>query len=147
MLENEDTPKTAPEGQIEEVLDLETKIRLFETPFSEVCEILGVELAGPKNVIEVEDSVFMFDPEQDYLFSGAVILDNQYGFFGIRIGANWLKTAENLESMGFVQAEDLDRFTKIGGEFNTSVYLYPDSDTDDSRVQHYSLCVGYGSKP
>lgn len=147
MLENEDTPKTAPESQIEEKLNLETEIKLFETPFSEVCQILGIEAAGPKNVIEVEDSVFMFDPEQDYLFSGAVILDNQYGFFGIRIGANWLKTAENLESMGFVQAEDLDRFTKIGEEFNTSVYLYPDSDTDDSRVQHYSLCVRYGSEP
>ena len=147
MLKNEDTPKMTTDRQGKGMLDLEKKIKFFETPFSEVCQILGIEPGDPKKVVEVEDSVFMFDQEQDYLFSGAVILDNQYGFFGIKIGANWLKTAENLESMGFVQAEDLDRFTKIGEDFNTSVYLYPDSDTDDSRVQHYSLCARYGSEP
>lgn len=147
MPKNEDNPKMCTDGQSKGMLDLEKKIKLFETPFSEVCRILGIEAPEPRKVMEVEDSVFMFDQEQDYVFSGAVILDNQYGFFGIKIGENWLKTAENLESMGFVQAQDLDRFTKFGEEFNTSVYLYPDSDTDDSRVQHYSLCVRYGSEP
>jgi hypothetical protein len=147
MLENEEMPKMAPERQIEDMLNLETKIKLLATPFSEVCEILGIEAAEPKNVIEADDSLFMFDPEQGYLFSGAVILDNSYGFFGIRIGANWLETAENLESQGFVQAEDLDRFTKPGESFGECLYLYPDSDTTDSRVQHYSLCVRYGCEP
>jgi len=147
MSENADTPETAPESRIEDMLNLETKIKLFDTPFREVCEIIGIEASEPKNVIEVEDSVFMFDPEQDYIFSGAVILDNSYGFFGIRIGASWLQTAEELESQGFVQAKDLDRFTKFGDDFNTSIYLYPDSDTKDSRVQHYSLCISYGSEP
>lgn len=147
MLESENTPKMAPESRIEDMLNLESQIKLFATPFGEVCEILGIEAAEPKNVIEVDDSVFMFDAEQGYLFSGAVILDNSYGFFGIRIGANWLETAEDLESQGFVQAEDLDRFTKPGNGFSDCVYLYPDSDTTDSRVQHYSLCVRYGCDP
>ena len=140
-------PKMATERQIEDMINLDTKIKLFATPFSEVCEILGIEAAEPKNVIEIDDSVFMFDPEKDYLFSGAVILDNAYGFFGIRIGADWLKTAENLESQGFVQAEDCDRFTKLGEDFSECVYLYPDSETTDSRVQHYSICIRYGCEP
>ena len=133
-----------PDCQPEDTLSLERHIRLFETPFSEVCRILGLEAKEPKNVMEVDDSVFMFDAEQGYLFSGAVILDNSYGFFGIRIGADWLKTAENLEKQGFVQAEDTDRFTKPGENFGACVYLYPDSDSTDSRVQHYSVGVRYG---
>ena len=55
--------------------------------------------------------------------------------------------AENLESLGFVQAEDCDRFTKLGEDFNECVYLYPDSETTDSRVQHYSICIRYGCEP
>ena len=131
----------------QDALRLEKSVRLLETPFREACRALGLDPDEPKNVIEVADSVFMFDPEQDYLFSGAVILDNTYGFFGIEIGANWLEVAENLESQGFVQAENPHRFTKPGEHFGTSVYLYPDSDSGESRVQHYSLCARYGSDP
>ncbi len=136
-----------PDSQHKDMINLERHIRFFETPFSEVCRILGLEAEEPKNVVEVEDSVFMFDAEQGYLFSGAVILDNSYGFFGIRIGADWLETAENLEAQGFVQAEDPDRFTKPGENLCACVYLYPDSDSTDSRVQHYSVGIRYGCDP
>lgn len=133
-----------PDAQPEDKLSLDSHIKLLETPFSEVCRILGLESEEPKKALEVDDSVFMFDAEQDYLFTGAVILDNSYGFFGIKIGANWLETAENLESQGFVQAEDTDRFTKPGEDFGACVCMYPDSDSTDSLVQHYSFGVRYG---
>jgi len=131
----------------EDALNLERHIKILETPFSEVCQILGLEYEETKDVIEIENSVFMFDSEQGHLFSGAVVLDNIYGFFGIRIGANWLKTAENLESQGFIQAQDSERFTKPGENFGTSVYLYPDPDSGELKVQHYSVCVRYGCDP
>lgn len=138
-----DTNQLSPE----EALNLERHISIFETPFSQVCRILGLESEEPKDVIELENSVFMFDSEQGHLFSGAVVLDNTYGFFGIEIGANWLQTAEKLESQGFVQAKNPERFTKPGENFGTSVYLYPDSDSGEPKVQHYSLCIRYGSDP
>jgi hypothetical protein len=131
----------------DDVLNLERYISIYETPFSEVCRVLGLESEGPKDVIEVENSVFMFDSEEGYLFCGAVVLDNKYGFFGIKIGANWLETAEKLESQGFIQAKDSERFTKPGQNFGTSVYLYIDSDSGEPKVQHYSVCVRYGCDP
>jgi hypothetical protein len=129
---------------LEDALNLERHIKILETSFSEVCQVLGLESQEPKDVIEIENSVFMFDSEQGHLFTGAVVLDNVYGFFGIKIGANWLETAENLESQGFIQAQDSERFTKPGENFGTSVYLYPDSDSGELKVQHYSVCVRYG---
>ena len=131
----------------EDALNLQRHIKILETPFSQVCLILGLEPQEPKDVIEVENSVFMFDSEQGHLFTGAVVLDNTYGFFGIEIGANWLETAEMLESQGFIQAQDSERFTKPGQNFGTSVYLYLDSDSGELKVQHYSVCVRYGAEP
>ena len=131
----------------DDALNLEKHIELLKTPFGEVCQLLGLEAESPKDVIEVENSVFMFDPEEGYLFSGAVVLDNNYGFFGIEIGANWLKTAEKLESQGFIQVRESERFTKPGDNFGTSVYLYIDSESGEPKVQHYSVCVRYGSEP
>jgi hypothetical protein len=130
---------------LEDALNLERHIKILETPFSQVCLILGLEPQEPKEVIETENTIFMFDPEQGHLFTGAVVLDNTYGFFGIKIGANWLETAENLESQGFIQAQDSERFTKPGDNFGTSVYLYLDS--GEPKVQHYSVCVRYGCEP
>lgn len=130
-----------------DALHLERHIKILETPFSEVCRILGMEPEEPKDVIEVENSIFMFDSEEGHLFSGAVVLDNTYGFFGIKIGANWLETAEMLESQGFIQAQNSERFTKPGENFGTSVYLYLESDSGEARVQHYSVCVRYGCDP
>ncbi|MBW8041874.1 MAG: hypothetical protein FVQ85_18000 [Planctomycetes bacterium] len=138
-----DTNRLSPE----DALNLERHISILETPFSQVCRILGLESEELKDVIELDNSVFMFDSEQGHLFSGAVVLDSTYGFFGIEIGANWLQTAEKLESQGFVQAKNPERFTKPGQNFGTSVYLYPDSDSIEPKVQHYSLCIRYGSDP
>ena len=45
----------ASDRHIEETLNLETQIKLLETPFDEVCRVLGIEAAEPKNVIEVDD--------------------------------------------------------------------------------------------
>ena len=132
---------------LEDALNLERYIKFLKTSFSEVCQVLGLESEEPKDVIEIENSVFMFDSEEGHLFSGAVVLDNTYGFFGIRIGANWLETAEKLESQGFIQDQDSERFTKPGENFGTSVYLYLDSDSGESKVQHYSVCVRYGCDP
>jgi len=132
---------------LEDALNLERHIKILETPFSQVCRILGLEPQEPKDFIEIENSVFMFDSEQGHQFCGAVVLDNTYGFFGIKIGANWLETAENLESQGFIQAQDSERFTKPGDNFGTSVYLYLDSDSGEPKVQHYSVCVRYSREP
>jgi len=128
----------------EDALNLERHIKILETSFSQVCLILGLEPQEPKEVIEIENSIFMFDSKQGHLFTGAVVLDNIYGFFGIEIGANWLETAEKLESQGFIQAQDSERFTKPGENFGTSIYLYLDSDSGDAKVHHYSVCVRYG---
>lgn len=131
----------------ENALNLERYIKILKTPFIEVCQVLGLEFEEPKNFIEVENNVFMFDSEEGHLFSGAVVLDNTYGFFGIKIGANWLETAEKLELLGFIQAQNSERFTKPGENFGTSVYLYPDSNSGEPKVQHYSVCVRYGCDP
>ena len=148
MPNGKEEPKMDPNRPSpQDALNLEKSIRLFESPFSEVSRALGLDSDEPKNVIELEDNVFMFDPEQGHVFSGAVVLDNRHGFFGIKIGANWLETAENLESQGFIQAENPHRFTKPGESFGTSVYLYPDSDSGEARVQHYSVCARYGGDP
>ena len=128
----------------EDALNLERHIKILETSFSQVCLILGLEPQEPKEVIEIENSIFMFDPKQEHIFTGAVVLDNIYGFFGIEIGANWLETAEKLESQGFIQAQDSERFTKPGENFGTSIYLYLDSDSGDAKVHHYSVCVRHG---
>jgi len=131
----------------EDALNLERHIKILETSFSQVCLILGLEPQEPKEVIEIENSIFMFDSKQGHLFTGAVVLDNIYGFFGIKIGANWLETAEKLESQGFIQAQDSERFTKPGENFGTSVYLYLDTDSGGANVHHYSVCVRYGCTP
>jgi len=128
-------------------LNLEKFFNILETPFSEVCKVLNLDYTEPKGFLEVENCIFLFDTEKGYVLSGAVILGNAYGFFGIKIGANWLDTAEKLESQGFRQASELERFTKPGSDFGISVYLYPDNspDTSLSKVKDYSICVRYGN--
>ncbi len=129
-----------------DVFNLEKQIKMLETPFGEVCRLLGEDETNPEGFLEVEDCVFLFDPERDYVFTGAVIISDAYGFFGIHVGMNWMKAAAKLESQGFVQAEDLERFTKPGSEVGVSVYLYPDDcpDASLSTVKDYSLCARYG---
>jgi len=130
----------------EELLNLEKSIRILETSFSEVCRMLGLDEAEPKEFLEVDNCIFFFDPEQKYVFSSAVIMGRTYGFYGIEIGANWLETAGKLELQGFKQASDLERFTKPGQDFNISIYLYPDDNPDASasKVKDYSICARYG---
>ena len=132
--------------QTEELLNLEKSIKILETPFSEVCRILGLDKTEPSEFLEVENCIFFFDPAQEYIFSSAVIMCSSYGFYGIKIGANWLETAGKLELQGFKQADDLERFTKPGPDFNVSVYLYPDDNPDASasKVRDYSVCARYG---
>jgi len=134
--------RTAPK----ELLNLEKSIKLLETPFGEVSRLLGLGKIKPNSFLEVENCVFFFDSTQDYIFSSAVIMGSAYGFYGIKIGANWLETAGQLESQGFKQATDLERFTKPGADFNISVYLYPDDNPDASasKVKDYSVCARYG---
>ncbi len=129
-----------------DALNLEKFVSILETPFSEVCEVLGLDCAEPTRSVEVADCIFLFDPENQYVLSGAVILGSEFGFFGIQIGANWLDTAGRLESQGFAQADDLERFTKPGSDFSISVYLYPDnsSDVSLSKVRDYSVSARYG---
>lgn len=126
--------------------NLERFINILETPFSEVCRVLGLDETEPAGFLEIENCIFMFDCEKGYVFTGAVIMGEIYGFFGIRVGANWLEAAGKLESQGFRQASDLERFTKPGEDFSVSVYLYPDDspDTSSSTVRDYSVCVRYG---
>jgi hypothetical protein len=132
--------------QTEELLNLEKSIKILETPFSEVCRMLGLGKTEPNQFLEVENCIFFFDPAKEYVFSSAVIMGSSYGFYGIKIGANWLETAAKLESQGFKQASDLERFTKPGPDFNISVYLYPDESPDESssKVKDYSVCARYG---
>ena len=132
--------------QIEELLNLEKSIKLLETPFGEVCRLLGMGKTKPSSFLEVENCIFFFDSTEEYVFSSAVIMGDKYGFYGIKIGANWLETAGQLESQGFKQATDLERFTKPGPDFNISVYLYPDDNPDASasKVKDYSVCARYG---
>lgn len=130
----------------EDAYNLEKFIKALETPFSEVCRVLDVDSTEPTDFLEVEDCIFLFDSEKEHVFSGAVIMSDTYGFFGIRVGTNWLEAAGKLESQGFKQASDLERFTKLGSDFGFSVYLYPDDcpDSSLSTVKDYSLCTRYG---
>jgi len=130
----------------EDVYHLERWIKPLETPYREVCRVLGEDEREPEDFLEVEDCVFLFDSEKDYVFSGAVVMSDAYGFYGLRVGANWLEAAGTLESQGFEQADDLERFTKRGDNFSISIYLYPDDnpDTSLSTVKDYSLCIRYG---
>jgi hypothetical protein len=132
--------------QTEELLHLEKSIKILETPFSEVCRALGLGKTKPDAFIEVESCIFFFDASNEYVFSSAVIMGSKYGFYGIKIGANWLETAGQLELQGFKQASDLERFTKPGQDFNISIYLYPDDNPDASasKVKDYSVCARYG---
>jgi len=132
--------------QTEELLNLEKFIKILETPFSEVCRVLGLDETEPNEFLEVENCIFLFDPEKEYVFSSAVIMSNTYGFYGIKIGSNWLDTAGKLELQGFKQASDLERFTKPGTDFSISIYLYPDDcpDATLSKVKDYSVCARYG---
>jgi hypothetical protein len=130
----------------EELLNLEKSVRILETPFSEVCMVLGLDEVEPREFLEMDNCIFFFDPAKEYVLSSAVIMGSTYGFYGIEIGTNWLQTAGKLESQGFKQASDLERFTKPGQDFNISVYLYPDDnpDTSLSKVKDYSICARYG---
>ena len=130
-----------------DALNLEKHITILETPFGQVCRLLGLDCAEPTRSLEVADCIFLFDPQNQYVLSSVVVLGGQLGFFGIQIGANWLDTAGKLESQGFKQAEDLERFTKPGADFCISVYLYPDNSPDVSlsKVRDYSVCARYGS--
>jgi len=132
--------------QTEELFNLEKSIKILETPFSEVCRVLGIDETGPDKFLEAENCVFFFDPEKEYVLGSVVIMGSAYGFYGIKIGANWLDTAGRLESQGFKQATDLERFTKPGPDFSISVYLYPDDNPDASasKVKDYSVCARYG---
>ncbi len=132
--------------QSADIHNLERFINILETPFSEVCRVLGLDETEPVGFLESENCIFMFDGEKGYVFTGAIIMGETYGFFGIRVGANWLEAAGKLESQGFKQASDLERFTKPGEDFSVSVYLYPDDspDASSSRVKDYSVCVRYG---
>jgi len=132
--------------QTEELLNLEKSIKILETPFGEVCRVLGLDETEPNEFLEVENCIFLFDPEKEHVFSSVVIMSGAYGFYGIKIGANWLDTAGKLELQGFKQASDLERFTKPGQDFNISVYLYPDDcpDASLSKVKDYSVCARYG---
>jgi len=132
--------------QTKELLNLEKSIKILETPFSQVCSLLGLGKTKPNAFLEVENCIFFFDPAKEYVFSSAVIMGSKYGFYGIKIGANWLETAAMLESQGFQQASDLERFTKPGKDFSISIYLYPDDNPDASasKVKDYSVCARYG---
>ncbi len=126
--------------------NLERLINILETPFSTVCDVFGLDHTEPVGFLEVENCILMFDSEKEYVFTGAVVMGETYGFFGIRVGANWLEAAGKLESQGFKQASELERFTRLGEDFSVSVYLYPDDSPEmsSSRVKDYSVCVRYG---
>jgi len=127
-------------------LNLERFINILETPFDKVCQVLGLQCAEPASFLEIEDCIFLFDSQNGHVLSGAVIMSKAYGFFGITVGTSWLDTAGKLESLGFVQAGDLERFTKQGSDFSISVYLYPDDSADASlsKVRDYSVRARYG---
>ena len=125
---------------------LEKFVNIHETPYSDVCQLLELKLSEPENSLEIDNCIFLFDPQNNYVFSSAVILGSTYGFFGVKVGTNWLKSAEKLESQGFIQADNLERFTQLGEDVSISVYLYPDNcpDTTMSTVKDYSVCARYG---
>jgi len=127
-------------------LNLERFINILETPFYEVCRVLGLQCAEPTGFLEIEDCIFLFDSQNGHVLSGAVIMGKAYGFFGVAVGASWLGTAGRLESQGFIQAGDLERFTKQGSDFSISVYLYPDGSPDVSlsKVRDYVVRARHG---
>ena len=131
---------------VEDAFNLEKYIKVQETSFEEVCRIFGEDDTELEGFLEVEDCVFLFDSERDYVFSGAIVMSDVYGFFGIKVGTNWLKAAGKLEAQGFEQADDLERFTKPGPDFGVSVYLYPDDcpDASLSTVKDYCVSTRYG---
>jgi hypothetical protein len=133
----------------EDSLNLEKHIRILETPCAEVCNLLGLDYAEPVGSVEVADCIFFFDSQNRYVFSSAVVLGTEFGFFGIQVGSNWLDTAGKLESQGFTQAGELKRFTKPGPDFSVSIYLYPDDNADVhlSKVRDYSVCARFGQTP
>jgi len=51
--------------QTEELLNLEKSIMILETPFGEVCEVLGLDEAEPREFLEVDNCIFFFDPDPD----------------------------------------------------------------------------------
>jgi len=132
--------------QPEDALHLERFLNILETPFSRVCQVLGLNGTEPRSFLEVDNCIFLFDSQKNLIFSGAVIIGQAYGFYGIQVGANWLESAEKLESQGLVTASALERFTKPGPDFSISVYLYPDDcpDTSASKVRDYSVNARYG---
>jgi hypothetical protein len=127
-------------------LNLEKFINILETPFDEVCQVLGLDCAEPTGFLEINDCIFLFDSQNGHVLSGAVIMSKAYGFFGVEVGASWLGTAGRLESQGFVQAGDLERFTRQGSDFSISVYLYPDGSPDVSlsKVRDYTVRARHG---
>ena len=108
--------------------------------------LFGLDQTEPVAFLEIDNCILMFDCDDENVFSGAVVMGETYGFFGVRVGANWLEAAGRLESQGFRQASDLERFTIPGENFSTSIYLYPDEalDMSSSKVKDYSVCVRYG---
>jgi len=128
------------------LLSLERFIFLMETPFDEVCRLLELDEPEPVSGAVAGMSVFLFDPQKDYVFAGAVIMDDEYGFYGIRVGSKWLEAAEQLEAQGFIQAGDAERFTLAGAPFGIAVHLYPDDygHPASAKVHHYSVGPVYG---
>ncbi len=129
-----------------DAFNLERHLRIFETPFNEVCRIFGSDDTEPQGFLEVENCIFFFDSQKGYLLSSVVILGDSYGFFGIAVGDNWIESAEKLEEQGFIQSPDLKRFTKPGKDFSISIYLYHDDspDPNQSKVKDYSVNARYG---
>ena len=132
--------------RLEKTFNLEKFIKVLETTYTEVCNMFGEDSTEPEDFLETDNCVFLFDSERQYIFCGAVIMSDSYGFFGIQVGANWLESAGKLESQGFKQADDLERFTKLMPDFGISVYLYPDDcpDVKLSTVKDYSISTRYG---
>ena len=132
--------------RLEGTYNLEKHIKVFETTYDQVCGLFGEDSTEPEDFLEVDNCVFLFDSERQRVCSGAVIMSDAYGFFGIKVGANWMEAAGKLESQGFKQADDLERFTKLMPDFGISIYLYPDDcpDAKLSAVKDYSISTRYG---
>ncbi len=131
-----------------DVFNLERFFLLMETPFEEVCRLLEVDdEPEPVSGVPVGMSVFLFEPQKDYVFAGAVIMDDEYGFYGVRVGSGWMDAAEQLEAQGFTQAGDAEQFVLSGPDLGVSIHLYPDkyNDPGSAKVHHYSMSPVYGS--
>ena len=77
----------------EDGLNLEKFITMRKTSFAEVCRLLELDEPEPVESALLGSSVFLFDPEIEYRFNGAVIIDDACGFYGISVGNNWLESA------------------------------------------------------